>query len=121
MQQVKNQMNRTIENQVHKILYQVLAGIKKENEMEETLVALLTEAEIEALSKRLAIAIFLDNGQSYDHIKNTLKVSSATIATVANNVDKKGLQLAIARVKAEQWADMWSIRITRALEKLIKA
>lgn len=113
-------VNSTIEAQIYKILYQVTANTKSEIDMEQLLGSLLSEAELQALAKRLAIAVFLDKGQSYERIKDILKVSSATIAGVSENMHKKGLQIALEQVKAEEWADMWSIRLSRALEKLIK-
>ncbi len=113
-------MNKNIQNQVYKILFQVLADAKNDADMEIVLKALLKESEILTIAKRLAIAVFLDKGQSYDHIRDTLNVSSATIASVAENMNKKGMQMALTRVKAEEWADVWSIKISRALEKLLK-
>ena len=113
-------MNQKIEGQVYKILYQVLADAKSEVDIELILKALLSEGELSALAKRLAIAVFLDKRQSYEHIKDVLKVSTATIASVSENMNKKGIQMALARVKAEEWADVWSIRLSRALEKLMK-
>ena len=113
-------MNKKIETQVYKILYQVLGDAKNEVDVEITLKALMTENELAAVAKRLAIAVFLDKRQSYDHIKDVLKVSTATIATVAENMNKRGLQMALSKVKAEEWADVWSIRLSRALEKLMK-
>ncbi len=113
-------MNEKIEAQVYKILYQVLSDAKNETETELTLKALMSEGEIAAVAKRLAIAVFLDKRQSYEHIKDVLKVSTATIASVAENMNKKGMQSALQRVKAEEWADAWSIRLSRALEKLMK-
>ncbi len=113
-------VNATIEAQTYKILYQVMANTKTEIDMEQLLKCLLTEPELMALSKRLAIAVFLDKGQSYERIKDLLKVSSATIAGVSDNMGQRGMQLALQQVKAEEWADMWSIRLSRALEKLIK-
>lgn len=97
-----------------------MADAKTELDMELVLKSLLSESELDAVAKRLAIAVFLDKGQSYDHIRSALKVSSATIASVAESMSKKGMQMAITRVKAEEWADVWSIRISRALEKLMK-
>jgi len=97
-----------------------MANTKSEIDIEQLLRSLLSEAELSAIAKRLAIAVFLDKGQSYEHIKDVLKVSSATIAGVSENINQKGLQLALQQVKAEEWADMWSIRLSRALEKLIK-
>lgn len=113
-------MNKKIETQVYKILYQVLGDAKNEVDVEITLKALMSENELSAVAKRLAIAVFLDKRQSYDHIKDVLKVSTATIASVAENMNKRGIQLALAKVKAEEWADVWSIRLSRALEKLMK-
>jgi len=113
-------MNKKIETQVYKILYQVIGDAKNEVEAEITLKALLTENELSAVAKRLAIAVFLDKRQSYEHIKDVLKVSTATIASVAENMNSKGMQNALTKVKAEEWADVWSIRLSRALEKLMK-
>ena len=113
-------MNKKIEGQVYKILYQVLADAKSDVDIELTLKSLMSDSELSALAKRLAIAVFLDKRQSYEHIKDVLKVSTATIASVAENMNKKGIQVALARVKAEEWADVWSIRLSRALEKLMK-
>lgn len=120
MKKAPTKISKNIENQVYKILYQVLADCKTDVNMEIVLKSLLTDSELEAIAKRLAIAVFLDKGQSYEHIKDILKVSSATIASVAENMNEKGMQMALERVKAEEWADVWSIRISRALEKLIK-
>lgn len=113
-------MNKKIEGQVFKILYQVLGDAKTEVDIELILKAIMSDSELLAVAKRLAIAVFLDKRQSYDHIKDVLKVSTATIASVAENMNKKGIQMALNRVKAEEWADVWSIRLSRALEKLMK-
>ena len=113
-------MNIKIEAQVYKILYQVLGDAKSEVDIEIILKALMTESELSAISKRLAIAVFLDKRQSYEHIRDVLKVSTATIAVVAAGMNKRGIQMALAKVKAEEWADVWSIRLSRALEKLMK-
>lgn len=119
MARTTGKISKNIEKQVYKILYQVLADCKTEERMEIVLKSLMTEGELSAIAKRLAIAVFLDKGQSYEHIKDVLKVSSATIASVAENINDKGMTMALERVKAEEWADVWSIRISRALEKLI--
>jgi uncharacterized protein YerC len=113
-------MNKNIQSQVMKIFYQVLADAKTETDMELILNSLLTEKEAITIAKRLAIAVFLDKGQSYEHIHDTLQASSATVAAVSESMNKKGMQMALNRVKAEEWADVWSIRISRALEKLMK-
>lgn len=113
-------MNKHINTQVFAIFFQVLSEAKNEMEMETLLRALLSDKELTSVAKRLAIAIFLDKGHSYDHISKTLGVSSATIASVAELINSKGVQLALRKVKAEEWAEVWSARISRTIEKLIK-
>lgn len=120
MKKTNQSMIQKIEEQVYKILYQVLADAKTEVDIELILKSLMSESEIAAVAKRLAIAVFLDKGQSYEHIKDVLKVSTATIATTAGAMNKRGIQMALSRVKAEEWADVWSIRLSRAIEKLMK-
>jgi uncharacterized protein YerC len=120
MKKSSHKMNTKIEEQVYRILYQVLSDHNSEIETELILKSLMSESELSALAKRLAIAVFLDKRQSYDHIRDVLKVSTATIASVSEDMNKRGMQMMIKRVKAEEWADTWSIRISKALEKLIK-
>lgn len=120
MKKTSQKMNSKIEDQVFKILYQVIADAKNDVEVELTLKALMSESELSALAKRLAIAVFLDKRQSYEHIKDVLKVSTATIASVSESMNKRGMQMAIQKVKADEWADVWSVRISRVLEKIMK-
>ena len=120
MKKTNQVMNKKIEEQVFKILYQVLTDAKTDVDIELILKSLMSDGEIAAVAKRLAIAVFLDKGQSYEHIKDVLKVSTATIATTAGSMNKRGMQMALLRVKAEEWADVCSIRLSRAIEKLMK-
>ena len=80
---------------------------------------LFSETERQAVIKRLSIAIFLDKGRSYENIKSYLKVSSATIASVGEKMADPGMQLAIRKVKAEEWADDWSQKISSIVDKIL--
>jgi uncharacterized protein YerC len=119
MQVSKQKLNKTIEKQIFNILYQLVSDIKTPQEAETLLKDLLSETERQVVAKRLAIAIFLDKGRSYENIKNTLKVSSATIASVQEQMGDPGLQLALQKVKAEEWADEWAEKITSIVGKII--
>ncbi len=116
----KQDLNPQIKKQVYEIFYQVLSDCKNKNEVGEILESLMSQVEILAIAKRLAIAIFLDKGHSYEHIKKTLKVSSASIAAVAENLNQKGLVKAVEKVKADEWAEDWSNKISKTLGRLIK-
>ena len=79
---------------------------------------MLTEGERLAVLKRLGIALYLDKGRNYEDVKNNIKVSSATIATVAENLGNSGWQEIIKRIKAEEWASNWTDRITGGIKKI---
>lgn len=114
----KKKINPRIEKQIFNIFYQVIADIKSSQEAKTFLKDILTKAELEALTKRLAVALFLEKKRSYDNIKNTLKVSSATVATVAEQMKKgEGFGIALKKIHAEEWADKWAKKISKVIKK----
>ncbi len=118
MQTSAQKLNQTIEKQLFAILYQVLTDCRGEKELQVILQDFLTGTEQLVLAKRLAIAIYLDKGRSYENIKESLKVSSATIASVQATIGNPGWQLALQKVKAEEWADGWSKKLSMVWEAL---
>lgn len=119
MQVSKQQLNKTLEGQVYTIFFQLLADVRNPREAELLFKDLLTRTELSVLSKRVAIALFLDKGRSYENIKSTLKVSSATIASVQEIMGNPGMQLALNKIKAEEWADQWAGKISKMVGKII--
>lgn len=117
MQVSNRKLNATLEKQIFSVFYQSLADLRTPEEIETVFLDLLTDTELTALAKRLAIASFLEKGRSYENIRETLKVSSATIASVAEQMGNPGFQLALDKIKAEEWADKWVSRITNLFTK----
>lgn len=113
MQISARKLNQNIEKQMFVILYQVMADLTKPEEVETLLADLLSEAERVAVAKRLAVAMFLEKGRSYENIREVLKVSSATIASVQGEMGNPGFQLALNRIRAEEWAEAWSQKLVR--------
>jgi len=120
MQVSQNPINKTLEKQLDQMFYQVLAEINSPEDLKMVLGDILTEGERTAIIKRLGIALYLDKGRSYEDVKNNIKVSSATIATVAENLWNSGWQEVIRRVKAEEWAEKWTEKITGGIKKIFK-
>ncbi|HEX6976921.1 MAG TPA: Trp family transcriptional regulator [Patescibacteria group bacterium] len=112
-----SKVNDILKNQISKTLAQVVADIKTPQESHQFLQDFFTQAEFESFSKRLAVAYWLKKGRSYTNIKNNLKVSSATIADVANMMKKKGFELAIKKLEAEEWANQWADKIKKFVGK----
>lgn len=117
MQISKKKINPRIEKQIFNIFYQVISDIKTPQEAKAFLEDILTKTELEAFAKRLAVAHYLERGRTYDNIKKNLAVSSATIATVQEQMGKgKGFALALRKIHAEEWADEW----VKKISKLVK-
>jgi TrpR-related protein YerC/YecD len=112
MQVSKRIINKTIEKQIFEIFFQVISDLKNPEEVKIFFEDILGEAELTALAKRLAIAHYLDKGRSYQNIRETLKVSSATIASVDRMIKKSpGLKIALKKIEADQWAEKWAGKI----------
>lgn len=112
MQVSSKKLNKTLEKQLFEMLFQLLAEVKDPREIKTLVGDLLTESELSTVAKRLGIAVYLDKGRSYEDIKDQLKVSSATISSVAGQMGNPGIQAALLRIKAEVWADEWSKKIS---------
>jgi uncharacterized protein YerC len=120
MQLSHSPINKTLEKQLGQMLYQTLAEISSPADLKMVLEDILTEGERVAVFKRLGIALYLDKGRSYEDVKNNIKVSSATIATVAESLGNSGWQEVIRRVKAEEWAEKWTEKIAGGIKKIFR-
>ena len=116
----KQKVNQILEAQIFDIFSQVLSDLGTKQQAKALLEDFLTPTEKTTLAKRLAIAHYLERGRSYENIKNTLKVSSATISTVQRTMHSPGFDLLLQKINADQWADKWSKKITQTISKLIK-
>jgi Trp operon repressor len=117
MQVSKQKVNKILDIEIAKIYYQLIADVKTPKEAEEIFKCLLSETETVAVMKRLAIGYWLIKKRSYGVISQNLKVSSATVATVAQELKKPGWQLAIKKVLADEWATKWEERINKILKR----
>ncbi|OGC93086.1 hypothetical protein A2899_03960 [Candidatus Amesbacteria bacterium RIFCSPLOWO2_01_FULL_49_25] len=117
MQISKRSINDTLEKQVRGMWYQLIADTKTSGEAQLVFDELLTETETTAISKRVAVAYWLSKKRSYENIKQNLKVSSATIASVQQGMDRAGWKLALRRVMADEWATKWNGKIKDWLKR----
>ncbi len=111
----RKKINPSLKRQLAKTLAQTVTDLKDLDETHTFFGDFLTESEYEAFAKRLAIAYWLRKGRSYSNIKQNLKVSSATIATVQSMMKTGGFQLALKKIEAEEWANQWAKRIKKFL------
>lgn len=118
MQQSQKPLNKNIEIQLEKMFYGLMAETDSPEKIRMFFTDLLTEGEKIAVLKRMGIAIYLDKKRSYEDIKNNIKVSSATIASVAEKLGNEGWQEIIKMIKAEEWASEWSDKLSGKIKKI---
>jgi uncharacterized protein YerC len=110
-------LNPSLKKQIDNVLSQTIADLKDISETKVFLSDFFNQSENDAFSKRLAIAYWLKKGRSYNNIKDNLKVSSATIASVQAMMDKPGFKLALKKIEAEEWANQWTEKIKKFVRK----
>ena len=110
-------LNPSIKKQITKSFDQLIADINSPEDVAILFKDFFNDSEYETFVKRLAVAYWLKKGRSYENIKQNLKVSSATIASVQTQVKKPGFVLALKRIEADEWANVWSEKIKNFVKK----
>ena len=104
---------------IYKILSQIIADTSSPDEAQVLISDLLSETERQGIAKRLAVALMLANGKSYNEIKKQLGVSSSTIARIQESLDKPGIKIAISKVRTDEWAGKLANKFAGALDKFL--
>ena len=117
MQVSKKKMKATLEKKLFFMLWQLITDLKNPKEVELVWSDLLSKTELTTVAKRLAVAYWLSKKRSYENIKQNLKVSSATVAEVQRNLKKPGWKLAMQKITADEWANVWEQKIKRVFKK----
>ncbi len=117
MRKSDQEINISLKKQIREILSQAITDLRDRTETDKFLSDFFTESEYETLARRLAIAYWLKKGRTYTNIKDNLRVSSATIASVQGEMTKPGFQLILKKVEAEEWANQWSEKIKNFVDK----
>jgi len=110
-------LNKSLKGQIIKTLAQTISDLKNVSEVEEFLYDFFNDQELETYSKRLAVVYWLKKKRSYENIKENIKVSSATIATIRSLTQKPGIKLALTKIEAEEWANQWADKINKFVNK----
>ncbi|HUV72511.1 MAG TPA: YerC/YecD family TrpR-related protein [Clostridia bacterium] len=105
-------LNPSFEKEAQELLFQIVTDVKGKEEVVQLLTGILTESELISVAKRVATAKFLDEGLSYAEIREKLKISSATISQIQNQIQENpGFQIALEKIRIEQWASDWEGKI----------
>lgn len=76
-------LDKELENIIFEVFLKTIVDIKTTTDAKNFIEDILSPTERIMLIKRLAIAVLLTKGETYEYIDHTLKVSRATIMTVS--------------------------------------
>ena len=76
-------LDKELENKIYEVFLKTIVDIKTSIDAGNFIEDILSPAERVMIMKRLAIAVLLTKGKTYEYIDHTLKVSRATIMTVS--------------------------------------
>lgn len=95
----RRQLSKHIEQRLFVLFFKSFAKLSSPTEIQKFLYDLLSPTEQTMLAKRLAIALLLAKGYTYETIKDILKVSQETIARVniALNYQGEGYKIVIQK------------------------
>lgn len=85
--------------------------LKDKGEIEKFLTDFFDDTELETYVKRLAISYWLKKGRDRENIKRNLLATSSEITEAEKLLKKDGIQLALKKIEADEWANQWSEKI----------
>ncbi len=75
------------------------------------------DAELEKYIKRMAVAYWLKKGRDKDNIKRNLLATPGEILDAEKLLKKDGVKLALKKIEAEEWANVWAEKIKNFTKK----
>jgi len=118
MQISSKNLSKQEEKQIHDQFITLLSDLQNPQTFTTFANDFFTDTEKLVFAKRLAIAWLLHQGKSYQEIKDQLKVSSATISSVAEIKNNPGILIATEKIKTDKKFDQAAAKITQIFEKL---
>lgn len=113
MRTSKDKLNTSLKKEIISTFFQTLEDLKDKKEIETFLTDFFSETELETYSKRLATAYWLKKKRTSENIKTNLKTSNTAITSVKKQLNTKGFKLALKKMEAEEWANVWSEKIKK--------
>ncbi len=111
-------LDKDLENYIFENFIKTIVKLKEPTEVQNFIYDLLSPTERIMLIKRLAIAVMLTKGYTYDEIDHTLKVSRPTIMTVSyflKHGQKYGYQKAVEEILKDQKREAFFDKIEEIL------
>ncbi len=82
-------------------------------EVEIFLTDFFDDQELEKYIKRMMVAYWLKKGRDSENIKRNLLATSKEITDAEKSLKKEGIKLALKKIEAEEWANVWAEKIKK--------
>lgn len=106
-------MNQSLKRQLLRTFSQMINDLKNPREVEIFLNDFFNNDELEKYIKRISIAYWLKKGRNKENIKRNLQATPKEISFVEKLLKKRGIKLAIKKIEAEEWANVWLKKIKK--------
>ncbi len=106
-------MNPSLKRQLFRTFSQMLNDLDNPKEIEAFLIDFFDEEELEKYIKRMMIAYWLKKGRDKENIKRNLLATSKEISLAEKSLRKNGIKLALKKIEAEEWANVWAEKIRK--------
>lgn len=106
-------MNPLLKKQLLKTFSQMIDDLDGLGEIEMFLKDFFDDAELEKYIKRIAVAYWLKKGRDEENIKINLLVNLKEITEAKKLLKKNGVKLALKKIEADEWANVWAKRIKK--------
>ena len=102
-----------LQKEIINTFFQTLEDIKTKKDFGVFFNDFFDKKELETYAKRLAVAYWLKKKRDYKNIKTNLGATTSEIKSVDNKLNSKGYKLALKKMEAEEWSNVWSERIKK--------
>jgi len=106
-------MNPSLKRQLLRTFSQMIDDLKDSKEIEIFLIDFFDEEELEKYIKRISIAYWLKKGRDGENIKRNLLATPKEISKAEKSLKKEGIKLALKKIEAEEWANVWTEKIKK--------
>lgn len=109
-------MNPSLKKQLFKTFAQMISDLESRSEVEKFLIDFFDEKELDVYVKRISIAYWLKKGRDEENIIRNLLASSKDLAMAKRSLKKAGIKLALKKMEADEWANIWAKKIKKVVK-----
>lgn len=95
----------------------MINDLRDPKEIETFLTDFFDEVELEKYIKRISVAYWLKKGRDHENIKRNLLATPKEITDAQESLKKAGINLALKKIEAEEWATVWAEKIRKFAKK----